>query len=150
MKKINLLPIMLLFMTACNSDSSSGQETKGTTNNSPGVSKVQKPDSLTQVYNLGKKLYDNTCLQCHQTSEERTVGPGLKGIFERRSVDWVTRWTRNSQKVIASGDPYAVKLFNEYNKTVMQSFNYDNSDMQALLFYIANVNRGNQPYLSLD
>ncbi|WP_085986335.1 c-type cytochrome [Microscilla marina] len=153
MKKVNLLPITLLFIilyaTACTSGPSS-QETKNTTNNSPGVSKVQKPDSLTQVYNLGKRLYNNSCLPCHTTSSERTVGPGLKGIFERRSVDWVMRWIHNSQKMIADGDPYAVKLYNEYNKTAMQSFSYKGKDMHALLFYIANVNRGDKPYISLD
>lgn len=154
MNKTIILPALLFFalcyLTSCNSGSSSKKETTDTLTTANNTPKKQKPDSLTQMYTLGKRLYDNTCLQCHQTSNERMVGPGLKGVFERRSVDWVIRWIENSQKMIADGDPYAVKLYNEYGKTAMQSFGYKGKDMQALLFYMANVNRGNQPYITLD
>lgn len=155
MNKAIVLSVILFsitcYLTACKSGSSSTKETTDTlATNVIKKTKKQKPDSLTQMYALGKRLFDNSCLQCHQTSDERMVGPGLKGVFERRSVDWITRWIENSQKMIADGDPYAVKIYNEYNKSAMLSFGYKGKDMQALLFYMANVNRGNQPYITLD
>lgn len=89
----------------------------------------------------GKSLFTESCAQCHATTDEVVVGPGLKGIQERRQVKWLRDWIRNSPKVIASGDKYAVELFNKYNKTAMTTFtNYTDEDIDSILKYIAEAN----------
>ena len=35
---------------------------------------------------------------------------------------WIYKWVHNSSEVIKSGDPVAVKLFEENNKSVMTAF----------------------------
>lgn len=90
----------------------------------------------------GKGLFSNNCAQCHAVTEEALVGPGLKGIRQRApGGDWLNRWIRNSSAVIASGDPYAVQVFNKYNKIQMSNFpNLTDDDIKGILDYIDSAN----------
>jgi len=67
----------------------------------------------------GESLFKNNCAACHNTSDEVLVGPGLKGITERRPIEWIVNWVHNPQAVIASGDKYANELYNKFNKAAM-------------------------------
>jgi mono/diheme cytochrome c family protein len=69
----------------------------------------------------GDALFKNNCAQCHAVND-KVVGPALAGISKRRSISWLIPWVHNSSKVIASGDEYAVKLFNDYGKQQMPAF----------------------------
>jgi hypothetical protein len=60
---------------------------------------------------LGEQIFKNNCATCHATTDEVVVGPGLKGILERRPIEWIIKWVNNPQKVIKSGDKYAVDLY---------------------------------------
>ncbi|TLU98097.1 c-type cytochrome [Dyadobacter luticola] len=85
----------------------------------------------------GEALFKNNCAQCHSPTDERVVGPGLKGASSRHDFAWLTKWVRNSQAVIASGDPYAVKIYNEYSKAQMTSFpNLSDDDIKGIFAYI--------------
>lgn len=94
------------------------------------------PDAQAQTPD-GAKLFQ-VCSACHQISDTKLIGPGLKGITERRDREWLTRFIRNSQEVIQSGDPYAVKLFEEFNKIPMPPNNLTNEEINILLDYIEN------------
>jgi mono/diheme cytochrome c family protein len=84
----------------------------------------------------GKALFDGNCKACHRV-KQKLVGPALAG-FEGRvpSIPWVFGWVRNSSKVIASGDEYAVKIYNEYNKSQMLAFNYTDAQILSILAYV--------------
>ncbi|REA59923.1 cytochrome C [Dyadobacter luteus] len=85
----------------------------------------------------GESLFKNNCAQCHAVTDERVVGPGLKGATSRQDMPWLIKWVRNSQAVIASGDPYAVKLYNEYSKAQMTSFpNLSEDDIKSIFAYV--------------
>ena len=83
----------------------------------------------------GAALFNANCTSCHAV-KEKVIGPALKGIEQRRSEEWLLKWIKNSQSVIKSGDEYAVKLFNENNKTVMTSFNLKDDEIKAILAYV--------------
>ena len=87
----------------------------------------------------GKKLFDTNCKTCHRV-DSRLIGPPLAGVYERApSIEWIQNFVRNSSAVIASGDPYAVNLFNEYNKVLMTSFSsLKNEDILNILAHIQN------------
>ena len=88
----------------------------------------------------GAKLYRSNCSSCHDI-EERLTGPPLKGARERvpQEDGWIYDWVRNSQKVIQSGDAYAVSIYKEYNETKMQAFpTLTNEDIDAILEYADN------------
>ena len=86
----------------------------------------------------GKVLFTNNCAQCHAVTEEIVVGPGLKGIQQRApGKDWLYKWIRNSSALVATGDPYAVQVFNKYQKIQMANFpNLTDSDIDGILTYI--------------
>jgi mono/diheme cytochrome c family protein len=84
----------------------------------------------------GEKLFKNNCAVCHQV-QNKMVGPALKNVYERRELPWLLSFIKNSQKVIQSGDEYAVNLYNEYGKAVMPSFDYfADEEIKNILGYI--------------
>jgi mono/diheme cytochrome c family protein len=89
----------------------------------------------------GEALFKNNCATCHNANEQKLVGPGLKGIQERRNLEWLVKWVKNPNGVIASGDEYAVKLYNEYGKAQMTAFpNYGEKEVKDILAYIEKAN----------
>jgi len=85
----------------------------------------------------GQELFTNYCQQCHSVTDEVVVGPGLKGIKQRRDEAWLLKWVKNPQAVISSGDAYAVALYNKFQPTVMQSFpNLSDDDIKGIISYV--------------
>lgn len=84
---------------------------------------------------LGKSLFTNNCTVCHAVNKV-LVGPALGGVTERRTVPWLIDFIKNSQKVIQSGDEYAVNLYNQYNKIQMPSFAYSDEEINSILAYV--------------
>ncbi|KAK3605053.1 hypothetical protein CHS0354_000719 [Potamilus streckersoni] len=62
---------------------------------------------------------NNQIRACHKANSDKFIGPGLRGIEQRRPLDWIVKFVHNSDAVIKSGDEYAIKLFEEYNKMPM-------------------------------
>ena len=83
----------------------------------------------------GEKLYNANCTQCHAINEV-VIGPALKGIEERRERPWLLSWIKNSQKVIESGDEYAVALYEEYKKVAMPAYPFTDAEIISVLEYI--------------
>ena len=75
------------------------------------------------VVKNGENLFKGNCTVCHAINEV-IIGPALRDVHERQSEEWIYAFIKNSQKVIKSGDEYAVNLYNEYNKTLMTSFDF--------------------------
>src|SRR5580658_4602724 len=86
----------------------------------------------------GRNLFQTNCAQCHSPSRAVT-GPPLAYIGQRRSFNWLVRYIRNNQKVLASGDCYSQYIFNAYNKTLMPLYpNLSDKDIDCILHYLQN------------
>ncbi|MDO7853781.1 c-type cytochrome [Hymenobacter convexus] len=83
----------------------------------------------------GDALFKGNCAQCHAVNEQ-VVGPALAGISQRRPMSWLLPWVKNSSKVVASGDDYAVALFNKYNKQQMPSFALSDKEIASIVAYV--------------
>lgn len=70
----------------------------------------------------GEEIYNKMCMSCHSTTDKVLMGPGLQGLIERRDKEWIIKWVKDPQGMIDSGDEYAVKLFNDFNKVPMPGF----------------------------
>ncbi len=85
----------------------------------------------------GETLFKNNCAACHASTDEVLVGPGLKGVSERRPIEWIVKWVHNPQAVIASGDKYANDLYNKFNKAAMTPYpNFSEAQIKGIIAYI--------------
>ncbi len=85
----------------------------------------------------GTTLFNGNCKSCHKIHAE-SVGPGLAGVYDRvPSIQWLKDWIHNSSKVVASGDPYAVAIFEKYKKSQMTAFTtLKDEEIMNILAYI--------------
>ena len=86
----------------------------------------------------GEKLFKQNCTACHTITSARLVGPGLEGVTDKYEKEWLIKWIRNSQALIASGDERAIAIFEEYQKVAMTSFDFSDQEFSDLLAYLAN------------
>lgn len=103
-----------------------------------GDSVATQADAPAVVASDGAALFDANCTQCHQV-HRKVIGPALAGINDRQTETWLIPWIKNSQKVIASGDEYANKIYEEYGKTQMQAFHLTDDEIRSILAYIDTV-----------
>jgi len=96
----------------------------------------------------GKALFNTHCAACHKVNR-KAIGPALAGASERYDRQWLYSWIRNSSAVIASGDPIAVALFEEYNQSVMTAFpQLSDEDIDNILAYTDFVPEATQTALA--
>ena len=102
----------------------------------PSLSAQTVPTDDESVKN-GETLFKNNCYSCHRVKEKWT-GPALAGYQTRvPSIEWTIAWVKNSAKLIASGDEYANKIYNEYNKSQMTAFtNLKDDEILDILAYV--------------
>ena len=91
----------------------------------------------------GKALFNANCAACHKL-DSKSTGPALRGVEARLAEnegldrEWLYKWIRNSSALIKSGDPYAVKVFEENKKSQMTAFpTLKNEDIDNILAYTA-------------
>lgn len=101
------------------------------------VLNTSKPASAVEASAIaaGDALFKANCAQCHAINE-KVVGPALAGITKRRSISWLVPWVQNSAKVIASGDEYGVKLFNDNGKQQMPSFGLSKKEIEDIVAWV--------------
>ena len=54
----------------------------------------------------GRATYDVKCQACHSTGPNRVVGPGWKGVTERRKPEWIMNMILNTDAMLET-DPEA-------------------------------------------
>ncbi|MDZ4666671.1 MAG: c-type cytochrome [bacterium] len=91
---------------------------------------------LAQSAEEGKSLYTANCAACHAINE-KVVGPALKDVHQRREAAWLVKWIKNSQAMVKSGDPIAVKLYADNNNALMTSFeSLSDIQIKSIIAYI--------------
>ena len=48
----------------------------------------------------GKSISETKCFSCHKTSDEKLVGPGWKGVTERKAPYWIMNFITNPDPMI--------------------------------------------------
>lgn len=85
----------------------------------------------------GKSLFNQNCAACHALNKKMT-GPALAGVTEKYDREWLYQWIKNSPGLIKSGDPDALKIYNEFNQAAMTPFpTLSNGDIDNILAYTA-------------
>jgi cytochrome c551/c552 len=65
-----------------------------------------------QSVTSGKGIYEMKCQGCHKLTDERLVGPGWKGVTQRREPHWIMNMITNVEMMLEK-DPEAQKLLEQ-------------------------------------
>ena len=110
----------VLFVTvACNSNSDKGKDNGSSdssasaatnegagaeANNPKGVGphqNVQLTHPLDEkMIATGQNVYNVKCGSCHKLTNEKLVGPGWKGVTDRRTPEWVMNFVTNVEEML--------------------------------------------------
>lgn len=95
----------------------------------------------TRAQSSGEALFTQHCKVCHKLTSDKGVGPGLGGINDKRSDEWLHDWINDSGALIASGDEAAKAIFEEFNEMPMLAFGeqLSDEDIDGILAYIDEV-----------
>lgn len=118
-----LLVTGYLFFSACNNEPGSAEQKAENTETAteqpeahgseikPGEVELTTPLNPEWVAK-GKGIYDMKCQSCHKLTDERLVGPGWKGVTQRREPHWVMNMITNVEMMLEK-DPEAQKLLEQ-------------------------------------
>tara|TARA_A100001037_G_C15144453_1_gene635522 strand:+ start:283 stop:1548 length:1266 start_codon:yes stop_codon:yes gene_type:complete len=93
---------------------------------------------------IGEKIFQGNCTACHNLTgytklSGRSVGPDLSGVTDRREIDWLKKWIKNNKELRESGDKDAIEIFEQYNGSIMQAFDWlSDEEMNGLISFLAN------------
>ena len=84
----------------------------------------------------GESLYRTRCSTCHTIGGGDGLGPDLLDVTERRDRDWLIRWLKVPNEMLAEKDPIAMALFYKYNQVPMPNLRLTDKDAIDLLEFI--------------
>ncbi|MFT5168001.1 MAG: cytochrome c551/c552 [Saprospiraceae bacterium] len=147
MKKLMIL-FSILIIYACGS--SSNETDTGSTEKPKSMIEDEVPDDgkgigeiihvdlnsplNTAMVAVGKGIFELKCAACHRLTAQKVVGPGWKGVTERRKPEWIMNMTLNVD-VMLDKDPVANALFKEC-LTRMPNQNLTKEDARAVLEFM--------------
>ena len=85
----------------------------------------------------GEKVFNTKCSVCHKP-DKRFVGPAPKGIFERRSPEWIMNMILNPEEMVQK-NAAAKALLAEY-LSPMANQNLTEEEARAVLEYFRTLN----------
>ncbi len=91
-------------------------------------------DSLVAI---GHEVYKVKCTACHKISK-RFVGPGLKGVTERRTPEWIMNMILNPELMVKENET-AKQLLIEYSAP-MANQSLTEEEARAILEYLRTKN----------
>lgn len=119
MKKLLYLSVAALFVIGCANSSTDEETTDAVSDDVAQTETLEKEYdekvgtgkyttenfsvSATVDAELAKKgdaIYSAKCQSCHKTTDERLVGPGFKGVSERRTPVWIMNFLTNTDEMI--------------------------------------------------
>jgi mono/diheme cytochrome c family protein len=147
MKKLIPFLIMgLLAFTSCAPEKTEGDgydeyeaaEPAKKEDNGKGIGQIKEVTLNTPIEQertiRGKAIYEMKCSACHQLGDTRVVGPGWKGVTQRRKPEWIMNMVTNVD-VMLDQDAEAQKLL-ELCLTRMPNQNVSVGDARDILEFM--------------
>ncbi|BFP41434.1 hypothetical protein FGF1_22790 [Flavobacteriaceae bacterium GF1] len=99
------------------------------------ITELSFPDEInTEMAARGEAQFNAICVACHMV-DQRMIGPALKGVYERRSPEWVMNMMLNPDGMLKE-DPIAKALLKEYNNAIMLNQNLSEEEARNLAEYL--------------
>lgn len=148
--KVLTLIIAVAFLSSCGGESKKAKEVSETQVEAKKVVEVDPMKdkgigpitsiALSEVDEVmaaeGKEVFKTKCSACHKMSK-RFVGPGLAGVTERRTPEWIMNMILNPEEMVAK-NPLAKKLLAEY-LSPMANQNLTENEARLILEYFRTV-----------
>jgi len=84
----------------------------------------------------GAMLFQSRCSACHTIGKGDAVGPDLAGVTIRRDRDWLVRYLRAPDQMLAEQDATAVALLAKYKNVPMPNLRLSDSEIAIVLAYL--------------
>lgn len=145
MQKNNLfiIVVLVLFFQSCGNKSSNSTSNENKTSEAvdsktdKGIGPVTSlilPETIDQeMVKKGQEVYQAKCTACHKP-DAKYIGPAPKGIFERRSPEFIMNMILNPEKMIAENETVK-KMIGENNGALMANQNLTQDEARAVLEY---------------
>jgi len=102
------------------------------------ITKLEFDDKIdNDLVEKGIKIFKQKCVACHKT-DKKFIGPALKGIYQKRSPEWVMNMILNPSEMLKK-DPIAKQLLKKFNNVLMIEQNVQESDARALAEYFRSL-----------
>ena len=111
-----LLAMMSLVAVRCSSNKQRGDENSNplapktdtlvlsTGTNKTGIGRfndIQLTHPLDEkMIAMAEPIYNAKCIACHKLTDEKLVGPGWKGVTDRRTAEWILNFITNTQVML--------------------------------------------------
>ena len=80
----------------------------------------------------GQEVFETKCTACHQATDKKLIGPGLKGISKIRTPEWIMNMMTNPDEMTHK-DPVAMALYDEFNHTQMTNQGLSDEEARQVL-----------------
>lgn len=87
-----------------------------------------------KMVNNGTNVYNVKCASCHKLTNEKLVGPGWKGVTDRRQPEWIMNFITNTEEMLHK-DTAALNLL-EVCLVQMPNQNLSDDDARAVLEFM--------------
>lgn len=80
----------------------------------------------------GQEVFQTKCTACHMATDQKLIGPGLKGITKIRTPAWIMNMITNPDEMTHK-DPVAQALLEEFNQTQMTNQGLTDQEAREVL-----------------
>ncbi|WP_424368898.1 c-type cytochrome [Moheibacter sp.] len=109
-------------------------------------------DEITGDGAKGYELFQANCTACHQI-DGTLIGPQIRGVVDRVKEEggvgreWLHAWIKDNKALRESGDAYANKVYEQYNRQEMLSFpSLSDQDIDDILTFSMNPEAGQEAF----
>ena len=85
-------------------------------------------------FRTGETLFRTRCSACHSFGADG-IGPDLMAVAAIRDRNWLSRWIKEPDKMLAENNPLAVALMSKYSIS-MPNKRLNDQDVEAVIAYI--------------
>jgi protein SCO1 len=106
-----------------------------------GGSKQSYANAVAVSTSEGSTLFRTRCAACHSIGDGDGLGPDLLDVSIRRSPDWLARFIKEPDKMLAAKDPIAIAMLPKYRNLAMPNLQLSDKHVADLLAFMEDENK---------
>ena len=149
MKKLTLIIFALMLLISCGKEKKTDDFSKPSSSETTTIdpasydpnrgegkfTKVELSSTIDEALaSSGEAVSGVKCLSCHKMTDERLVGPGWKGVTERRTPEWIMNFITNPDPMIDKDPELQAQL--ELCLVRMPNQNISDDEARQILEYM--------------